>query len=256
MAKWQDMTQQEVLTFFQEFGQNIRKGSLRLGRHHYALGLAQAVRQAIHCGYPRITAIELGVFAGVGLLELCDAAKYLMDELGIEIAVYGFDNADGLPRLEGYMDHPELWHTNAFKMPDPALLRAKLPPFAKLVIGDVGEIIPAFERDVRDAPIGFISFDVDLYSSTQRALPILNFSPESYLPGVALLFDDSNTVLTHSEWCGEAAAVREFNDKNTLRKIDRKPTFTIRNFAVCQVFDHPIRQGLTRARWGLSLGNF
>ena len=256
MAKWQDMTQPEVLTFFQKFGQNIRSGQLRLGRHHYALGLAQAVRQSIHCGFPRMTAVELGVFTGVGLLELCQSAKFFMDELGVEIAVYGFDNAVGLPRLEGYMDHPELWHTNAFKMPDPAELRAKLPPFAKLVIGDVGETIPAFENDVRDAPLGFISFDVDLYSSTKRALPILNFSPESYLPGVALLFDDSNTVLTHSEWCGEAAAVREFNETSTLRKIDRKPSFAIRNFAVCQVFDHPIRQGVTKSRWGLSLGNF
>ncbi len=256
MAKWQDMTQQEVLSFFVEFGQNIRKGAVRLGRHHYALGLAQAVRQAIHCGYPRITAIELGVFTGAGLLELCDAAKFFMNELGIEIAVYGFDSTHGLPPLEGYIDHPELWHTSAFKMPDPAELRAKLPPFARLVIGDVGETIPDFEQEVRAAPIGFISFDLDLYSSTKRALPILNFAPESYLPGVALLFDDSNTVVTHSEWCGEAAAVREFNEESTLRKIDRKPSFTIRNFAVCQIFDHPIRQGRMKARWGLSLGNF
>jgi len=256
MAKWQDMTQQEVLTFFVEFGQSIRKGSLSLGRHHYALGLAQAVRQAIHCGYPRVTAVELGVFAGVGLLELCRAAQHFMDQLGIEIAVYGFDSTQGLPPLEGYIDHPELWHTHAFRMPDPAELRAKLPSFAKLIIGDVGETIPAFEKEVLDAPIAFISFDLDLYSSTRRALPILKFAPECYVPGVALLFDDSNTVLTHSEWCGEAAAVREFNDENTLRKIDRKPTFTIRNFAVGQIFDHPIRQGTVRARWGLSLGNF
>jgi hypothetical protein len=256
MAKWQDMTQQEVLTFFQQFGQNIRKGTLRLGRHHYALGLAQAVRQAIHCGFPRITAVELGVFTGAGLLELCGAAKYLMDELGIEIAVYGFDNAHGLPPLEGYMDHPELWHTNAFKMPDPAELRAKLPPFCQLIIGDVGETIPAFEKDLANAPLAFVSFDVDLYSSTKRALPMLKYAPENCLPGIALLFDDSNTVLTHSDWCGEAAAVREFNEENTIRKIDRKPTFNIRNFAICQVFDHPIRQGKVRARWGLSLGAF
>src|SRR5271168_689409 len=99
MARWQDMTQQEVFTFFLDFGQNIRKGSLTLGRHHYALGLAQAVRQAIHCGFPRVTAIELGVFTGAGLLELCSAAQYFMDKLGIEIAVYGFDSAHGLPPL-------------------------------------------------------------------------------------------------------------------------------------------------------------
>jgi hypothetical protein len=250
------MSQPEVLSFFQNFGRNVRNSTVRLGRHHYALGLAQAARQAIHCGTPKITAIEFGVWAGVGLLELCDAAKFLMDELGIVIQVYGFDSTQGLPRLEGYMDHPELWHTGAFKMPDPAELRAKLPPFASLVIGDVGDTIPALEKDVQDAPIGFISFDVDLYSSTQRALSVLKFGPTSYLPGVACLFDDTHTVLTHSDWCGEAAAVREFNEENSLRKVDRKPTFAIRNFAVCQIFDHPIRLGLVRARWGLSLGNF
>jgi hypothetical protein len=256
MARWQEMSEPEVLAFFKDFGNKIRNGTLRLGRHHYAMGLAHAVRQAIHCGTPKITAIEFGVWAGVGLLELCDAAKYLMDEMGVEIQVYGFDSAVGLPRLEGFMDHPELWHTGAFKMPDPEVLRAKLPPFASLVIGDVGDTIPAFEKEVRSAPIGFISFDVDLYSSTKRALSVLKFGPTNYLPGVVCLFDDTHTVLTHSDWCGEAAATREFNEYNTLRKIDRKPTFAIRNLAVCQIFDHPIRMGQVKARWGLSLGSF
>jgi hypothetical protein len=253
-ARWQQMSERELTAYFREYGAKVRAGALRLGRHHYALALALAVRMTIHCGHGRMTAIELGVAAGAGLLELCDTAAYLQDALGVQIKVYGFDSSVGLPPLEGYMDHPELWHTGAFKMPDPRELRAKLPPFAKLVIGDVGETIPALEADVHDAPIGFIAFDVDLYSSTKRALQILKFSSHSYLPGVALIFDDSGTVMTHSDWCGEAAAVREFNEENTLRKIDRKPTFSIAKFAVGQIFDHPIRQGRARARFGLSLG--
>ena len=211
---------------------------------------------AIHCGNGRITAVELGVFRGEGLLELCTAAQYLTEQLGMEFRVYGFDTASGLPALEGYMDHPEIWHANAFVMPDPAELRAKLPPFAKLILGDVGETLPAFQAELADAPLGFVSFDVDLYSSTKRALQILQYPPACYLPGVALLFDDTHTSLTHSDWSGEAAAVREFNAENTMRKIDHKPMFQIQKFSVGQIFDHPARQGQAKTRWGLTLGYF
>jgi len=256
MARWEEMSPPEVLSFFQEFGRTVRKGELGIHRHHYALGLAQATRMAIHCGVPRISAVELGVFRGEGLLELCKAADYLRERIGIEFAVYGFDTGSGLPVLEGYMDHPELWHSHAFPMPDPAELRAKLPPYAKLILGDVGETLPPFTAELASAPLGFVSFDVDLYSSTKRATNILRFAPELYLPGVALLFDDTHTVLTHSDWCGEAAAVRDFNYESALRKIDRKPTFQINKFAVGQIFDHPIRQGTAKSRWPLTLGYF
>jgi hypothetical protein len=256
MAKWHDMTQAEVLGYFQGFGRRIRSQELKLGRQQYALAMAQGVRMAIHCGVPHITAVELGVFEGVGLLELCDVAAFFNAELGMEFTVIGFDNATGLPVLNGYIDHPELWHHNAFRMPDQDKLRAALPPFAKLIIGDLSDTIGVIEQDLKKAPLGFIGFDVDLYSSTKLALRILKFDPECYLPAVPATFDDSHTVLSHSDWCGEAAAVREFNEVNTLRKIDRKPTFNIFKFGVCQIFDHPIRQGSVRARWGLSLGAF
>jgi len=76
------------------------------------------------------------------------------------------------------------------------------------------------------------------------------------MPAVPAIFDNSHTALSSNDWCGKAAAVREFNEVNTLRKIDRKPTFDIPRFAVCHIFDHPIREGTARPRLGLSLGNF
>lgn len=250
------MSQQEVLHYFESYGAKIRRGELRLGRRHYALALAQSVRTAIHCGCGRFTAVELGVATGAGLRELCRIAEFFAKELGIEIGLFGFDRAMGLPEVSGYMDHPELWHTGAFKMPDPAELAAELPGFAKLVIGDISETIPEFEAELRTAPLGFAAFDVDLYSSTKHALRLLKFPPECYLPVVPSIFDNSEGALSNSEWCGEAAAVREFNEVNTLRKIDRKPVFEIEKFHACQIFDHPIRQGTVRSRFGLNLGKF
>jgi hypothetical protein len=133
------------------------------------------VRQAIHCGYEHITAIELGVFTGIGLMEMCEIAEYFETELGIRFTFCGFDNAAGLPALAGYMDPPKLWHHLAFKMPDPDKIRVSLPSFASPIIGDVGETIGTLEPKLKDAPLGFIGFDMDLYSSTKRGLRILKF---------------------------------------------------------------------------------
>jgi hypothetical protein len=254
--RWEALSVEQLRLFFTDYGSQIRKGELHLGRRHYALGLGHAVRAAIHCGVGHIAAIELGVFAGVGLLEMCQAAKYLMDELGIKISVFGFDRAQGLPAVGGYMDHPEIWHDGDFKMPDPAVLKAKLPDFAQLIIGDISKTMKPFQEQLKKTPLGFAAFDVDLYSSTKMALEVLKFAPQCYLPVVPATFDDSGTVLSHSQWAGEAAAVREFNEQNEMRKIDPKPYFDVHKFYCCQVFDHPMRQGKVRPRMPLSLGKF
>jgi hypothetical protein len=258
MAKWHDMTYNDVLTYFIDYAKRIRSGQLDLGRRQYALGLAHSAREAIHCGYEHITAVELGVFEGEGLLELCNVAAFFQEELGVKFTVYGFDNAAGLPPIKGYVDHPELWHHGAFKMPDPDKIRAKLPPFASLIIGDISETIGTIEQSLRDAPLGFVAFDMDLYSSTKNGLRILKFPPECYVPVVPTILDNSDTVLSNSKWSGEYLAINEFNEANTLRKVDWKPNFDVDRyrFAVTQIFDHPIRQGTVRPRWGLSLGTF
>lgn len=256
MAKWQQMTQDQVLDYFRDFARKIRTRQLDFGRWHYALGMAHGVRETIHCGYDRMTVVELGVWFGAGLVELCRIAEFFRQELEIEITVVGFDGAKGLPELNGYMDHPELWHTAAFVMPNPDELRARLPSFARLIIGDIGETIPPFEAELQKSRLGFVAFDVDLYSSTKQALRILKFAPDCYLPAVPAIFDDSHIVLTHSDWCGEAAAVREFNEVEKLRKVDRLFNFDVRKFYACQIFDHPIRSGAVKPRFPLSLGDF
>jgi hypothetical protein len=233
---------------FQEIGHRIRTGAAEVGRHHYALSLAHGVRQALHCGYPRVSAVEIGVAGGGGLLDLCKAASFLEAETGVEIAVFGIDNATGLPPLTDHRDHPEIWRAGQFAMGDPDALRARLPPNGRLLIGDAGPMVERFLAEAEGAPLGFVAIDVDYYSSTVRALPILLGPAARYVPAVPVYFDDVDVLLTYNEWCGEAAALREFNYASALRKIDRKPQFGIHNFHVCHVLDHPVRTGAVAPR--------
>ncbi|MGA2232132.1 MAG: hypothetical protein ABSH22_14645 [Tepidisphaeraceae bacterium] len=111
---------------FAKVADGIRSGQINVIRSHYALSLMHGVMQAICCGYPRITAIELGVANGDGLIALRLAAEFLQLYSGIEIDVFGFDTATGLPPPADYRDHPELWTSGEFAMPDPNAIRSKM----------------------------------------------------------------------------------------------------------------------------------
>jgi hypothetical protein len=257
MIDWRAMTQAEMAKYFQDLGQKIRGFKVDLDRHNYALPLAHGVWQALHCGYESLATVELGVFAGVGLLALCKAAEFFRGEFGLDIRVYGFDRGTGLPALTGdHRDHPELFSAGKFPMPDEQALRDKLPEWCELIIGDVGETIPRFLQGLEKRRLVFAAFDLDLYSSTVRALPLLAGAPEHYIPALPLYFDDTNSGISHCDWAGERLAVLEFNDAHALRKVSWPlPTlYRIRNFYVLQVLDHPIRQGKERPRFGFQLG--
>jgi hypothetical protein len=259
MRDWRAMTQLEIRDYFFDFGHKIRSNALMLGRRAYVLSLAQGVWQALHCNYEHLAAVELGVFTGAGLRDLCTAAEFFREEFGLDIRVYGFDrgSGSGLPPPTGdYRDNPELYHAGAFPMPDQEALRASLPAWCELVIGDVGETIPAFLQRLEDRRLAFAAFDLDLYSSTTRALPLLAGRPEQYVPAVPLYFDDTNNGITQSDWTGERLAVLEFNEAHALRKISwpLESRYRIHNLYVLQVLDHPIRQGKERPRYGFQIG--
>ena len=82
----------ETTEYFRGFGKRFRSGELGLGKGSYAPSLAIGVWQAIHCGYEKLAAVEFGVAAGNGLLDLCKAAEHFRTALGLEILVYGIDN--------------------------------------------------------------------------------------------------------------------------------------------------------------------
>ena len=165
-----------------------------------------------------MTLLEFGVASGAGLLNMCQIASAATKATGIEFRIFGFDTGRGMPPAVDYRDLPEVFQEGDFPM-DVESLSKSLPPLAKLIIGDITETVPAFLAEVaEDAPIGFISVDVDYYSSAKQVLRILTGPSELYLPIVATYLDDIG-VPGSNPWTGELLAVREFNDANELRKI-------------------------------------
>ena len=118
-----------------------------------------------------VAVVEFGVAGGEGLLALENEAAAVEAELGVSIKVFGFDNGPaGLPQFIGdHRDHPDKWKLGDFPMDEP-LLRSKLTRRTTLVLGNVEETVPLFFDDPSVPPVGFVAFDLDLYSSTTHAL--------------------------------------------------------------------------------------
>jgi len=190
-------------------------------RSAYLLGVLHGARQARNQGAREISVIEFGVAGGNGLLALQQEAAAVEKELGVSIKVFGFDNGPaGLPAFIGdHRDHPDHWKPGDFPM-DEALLRSKLSPRTTLILGNVAETVPGFFDDPSVPPIGFIAFDLDLYSSTTVALRILSMSDKRTLDHVPLYFDDTENWDSNS-FAGELLAIDEFNQNNADVKIDR-----------------------------------
>jgi len=194
----------------------LRSGAVR--RPHYAWCLHYAALDARGLGYRAMTVVELGVAGGNGLLCLCDHAAQIRKVLGIEIRVVGFDSGGGLPTTSDVRDLHYLWPGGSFEM-DRAALEKRLAGRAELVFGNVGETVPRWQP-AAEAPLGCIMFDLDLYTSTRDALPLLTGT--NVLPRVWCYFDDifGFPEMALTDFIGEGAAVHEFNqhpDRARLR---------------------------------------
>ena len=218
-------------------------------RPHFAYGVYNAARQAKALGIPRISAIEFGCAGGNGLVALEAVAKEVSANVGVEIDIYGFDMGEGLPRPLDYRDLPYAWQAGQFKMDVPKL-QARLKT-TQLVIGDVAETVGPFRQRQDVAPIGFVSFDLDYYTSTAAALRIFDGGSDHLLPRIYCYFDDiigpDNEL--HTEYSGELLAIREFNDSHPMAKLapihgfSRKRIFTAAwndMMYVLHAFDHPL----------------
>jgi len=220
-------------------------------RQQFAFPILYAADLARLRGYSAFTVLEFGVASGAGLLNICHIADLVEKATGVRIKVAGFDTATGMPKAVDYRDLPELWQQGDFKM-DESALRRKLPPRASLHVGPLVETIPAFMASLAaDAPIGFISLDVDYYSSSVEALKIFEFDPGQYLPMVCTYLDDI-IVESISDWSGELLAINEFNESHPLRKIAPFPFLRekrifqrarwIGQIYFCHIHDHPLRR--------------
>ncbi|MGH2726972.1 MAG: hypothetical protein ACRDKS_08340 [Actinomycetota bacterium] len=166
---------------------------------------------------PRYTAIEFGVAGGNGLVALDVTSRHVSELTGVEVDVIGFDMGTGLPPATDWRDAPYLMAPGDFPM-DVEKLRSKLRS-ARLILGPVGETVGGFLAEDR-APIGFIAFDLDYYSSTIDAFRVLEGPPGSLLPRVLSYFDDT-LGYPWGDANGERRAIIDFNTAHPSRLIDQ-----------------------------------
>ena len=221
-------------------------------RANYVYGMLRAADVAKYFGKKSTTVIEFGVASGAGLLNMIDVAPFIQKETGVTLRIVGFDTGKGLPPVEGFKDHPELWRSGDFAMEDRDALVRKISGRAEIIWGDISDTIGSFTETIDEAaPIGFISIDVDIYTATKAALQCLTGRSEKYNPAISMYFDDVSFFFAN-EWAGELAAIKEFNVEREFRKISRdmslpgpRPRLAASwypSMYVCHVLDHEGRQ--------------
>jgi hypothetical protein len=180
-------------------------------RPPYLVGLVHAAQQARVQGVSHLCAVEFGVAGGRGLRILEREAAAVERDTGVTVTVVGFDAGSGLPAATSgdYRDHPDYWQPGDFPM-DVEKLRASVGPRTQLVVGDIRETLPRWIVHTQPAPVGFVSFDLDYYSSTLAAFEIFVHPAKRMLHRVACYFDDIIAFVAHRD-AGELLAIRTFN---------------------------------------------
>lgn len=228
-------------------------------RQQNAYGILKAADYARSLGVRRVSILEFGVAAGAGLMNMAEIARRVTKETGVLFSLYGFDTGTGMPPPTDYRDHPDMYQQGEFGM-DVAALRKALPANASLILGAMSETVHEFAaRLSADAPIGFVSVDVDYYSSAACALEVFSESPEKYLPVTVVYFDDIYDE-RHNASCGELLSIEEFNQAHKLRRIEQyrllensrifRRADWIKRIYFLHVLDHPNR--CTRSRESVS----
>jgi len=214
---------------------------------HYATGLQVAARYASTFGVREITAIEFGVAGGNGLVALADHAQQIRRQTGITVDVVGFDTGAGLPPVEDWRDAPWLYNPGDYPG-DASALKKRLAGRAALILGDVSKTFPEWlSRGNR--PVGFVSLDVDYYSSTVGILNALASCDAEVLLPIASVYLDDILCFGVPRCAGELAAVAEFNKNNLSRQFDRadwvgeyrpyKEALWLKRLFDLYCFDHP-----------------
>jgi hypothetical protein len=231
-------------------------------RRRYAFALLKAADYAKAQGIRKIHALEFGVAAGAGLVNLAWLARHITRDTGVEIGIVGFDSGTGMPRPTDHRDYPEEFIEGDFPLPDREALQRNLPPGVRVIYGPVGETARGFVETL-DAPIGFVSLDLAYYSSTVDAMQSLLGPADRYLPMTlvylgAVLIDNANPAV------GELLAAAEFNRDHPCRQLH--PFTCLRDKRIFKngmwhnqiytlhVLDHPKRSGgqkLQREVWML-----
>jgi hypothetical protein len=189
-------------------------------RPNQAYGMLRAADSARFVGKSRATVCEFGVATGNGLVNMIELAGLITAETGVTFRVVGLDTGAGLPTVDGYRDHPEIWSVGDFAMTNRDDLVKRIGGRAELIFGDIKDTVAGLTASLDpDAPLGFVSVDVDIYTGSVNALKCLDGPAECYAPAVSMYFDDVRNFF-HNRWCGELLAIEEFNRGHEWRKID------------------------------------
>ncbi|MER8428388.1 hypothetical protein [Mesorhizobium sp. M1403] len=243
------MTKMSAYQTEEEFRDLVMRAARDPDFPQYGYGIVLAFSQALALAESGLSLLELGVAGGNGLVAMERLAATYNPERALEVAISGFDLGSGMPAPLDYRDVPHIWKEGFYKM-DLDRLMEKLSA-ARVILGDIRETGKTFIAEV-ERPIGFISFDLDFYSSTTAAFSTLLYaSPDKFLPRVVCYFDDTVGPHSemHSEYTGELLAIREFNAANTQRKIAKLNGLQqklapitgnwIEGIFILHLFDHP-----------------
>ncbi len=153
-----------------------------------------------------------------------------------------------MPESSDYRDLLYLWEKGFFKM-NVEELKGRLKK-ANLILGKVEDTIHRFIIEQKPNPIGFISFDLDYYTSTKAAMSILNQDLQYFIPRTYCYFDDcvGDDNELHSEYTGELLAIDEFNRSELERKLAKIHGLSYKRWTkeawneeiyVLHIFNHP-----------------
>ena len=213
----------------------------------YVWGVLQGAVLAQVLEIDRVSVMEFGVASGAGLLSLERTSARVKELVEVDVEAYGFDSGVGLPKPNDHRDQPNMWVEGQLPMRADAV--RELLERGSLRLGLVGDLVPAF-LDEQRAPVAFVSFDLDLYSSTRDALKIFLGAEDRLLPRIPCYFDDIMGH-TYNDFAGERLAIVEFNQENATRKLS--PIYGLDHFVppefryiqwgglfFAHFFDHPL----------------
>ncbi|MCK7591512.1 hypothetical protein M0G43_13075 [Subsaxibacter sp. CAU 1640] len=233
-------------------------------RPQQAFAILSAADRAKEQGFSRVSILEFGVANGAGLMNMIEIANKVTKATGVEIDIYGFDTGEGMPEPVDYRDHPEYYNVGDFPM-NKELLKRSIEGKAKLIFGTIDTSLPKFIESLNEqAPIGFVSIDVDYYSSTTQVLDLFKTNAKNFLPLTYVYFDDI-FMPHHNKKCGELLAIDEFNNEMKYRELSHHTFFInerlfknahwIKQLYYLHVLDHPHRFETIRDRKAYVLDN-
>jgi hypothetical protein len=211
----------------------LLKGGQGLLRPSYRWGVLNGAYLAHALATDSISVLEFGVAGGQGLLSLERIAQRVEALFGMRIDVFGFDTGRGLPKPTDYRDLPNLYTESDFTM-DVDKLTGLLTK-AHLVLGPVEETLGSFLH-ASPAPVAFIAFDLDCYTSTMQAFQLLEAEYRFLLPRIYCYFDDI-LGFTYSDYTGERLAIAEFNMAHPTRKLS--PIYGLKYFLPVPYYHQP-----------------